>query len=203
MDYENRRPLVLGAVVLGVVIVLVGTFLIFRDKGVTLIVTPIPNDQTLTVDGQPVVASNGEIKVKSGTHTLTGERRGFQTYSTTFKAGSGDELKVKMYLYANSSEGRDWARDNPDQERELEAEAGRQAGKSVGVCGEAAADPMLACALVGMGITSLSMAAAAVRPVGAQLGKVSSTQCEEAAEAALAASDPMAARDAARAALGL
>ena len=126
MEYENRRPLVLGAVVLGVVIVLVGTFLIFRDKGVTLIVTPIPNDQTLTVDGQPVVAANGEIKVKSGTHTLTGERRGFQTYSTTFKAGSGDELKIKMYLYANSSEGRDWARDNPDQERELEAEAGRQ-----------------------------------------------------------------------------
>ncbi len=85
----------------------------------------------------------------------------------------------------------------------ITAEAGRQAGKSVGVCGEAAADPMLACALVGMGITSLSMAAAAVRPVGAQLGKVSSTQCEEAAEAALAANDPMAARDAARAALGL
>ena len=56
----------------------------------------------------------------------------------------------------------------------ITAEAGRQAGKSVGVCGEAAADPLLACALVGMGITSLSMAAAAVRPVGAQLGKVSS-----------------------------
>ena len=85
----------------------------------------------------------------------------------------------------------------------ITAEAGRQAGKSVGVCGEAAADPMLACALVGMGITSLSMAAAAVRPVGAMLGKVSSTQCREAAEAALSASDPMAAREAARAALGL
>ncbi|MEJ7795700.1 MAG: putative PEP-binding protein, partial [Nocardioides sp.] len=54
----------------------------------------------------------------------------------------------------------------------ITAEAGRQADKSVGVCGEAAADPMLACALVGMGITSLSMAAAAVRPVGAQLAAV-------------------------------
>ena len=49
----------------------------------------------------------------------------------------------------------------------ITAEAGRQAGKSVGVCGEAAADPLLACALVGMGVTSLSMASAAVRPVGA------------------------------------
>ncbi len=83
----------------------------------------------------------------------------------------------------------------------ITAEAGRQAGKSVGVCGEAAADPLLACALVGMGITSLSMAAAAVRPVGAQLGRVTSEQCEDAAEAALAAHDPMAAREAVRAVL--
>jgi phosphotransferase system enzyme I (PtsI) len=83
----------------------------------------------------------------------------------------------------------------------ITAEAGRQAGKSVGVCGEAAADPLLACALVGMGITSLSMASAAVRPVGAQLGRVTFDQCEEAAEAALAAHDPMAAREAVRALL--
>ena len=44
----------------------------------------------------------------------------------------------------------------------ITAEAGKQAGKPVGVCGEAAADPLLACVLVGMGITSLSMASAAV-----------------------------------------
>ena len=80
----------------------------------------------------------------------------------------------------------------------ITAAAGREAGKSVGVCGEAAADPLLACALVGMGVTSLSMAAAAVRPVGARLGAVSSGLCEDAAEAALAASDPAAARDAVR-----
>src|SRR4051794_8676152 len=78
----------------------------------------------------------------------------------------------------------------------ITAEAGRRAGKPVGVCGEAAADPMLATALVGMGITSLSMALAAVRSVGAQLAAVSMDICEQAAEVALAATDPMAARDA-------
>ncbi len=72
----------------------------------------------------------------------------------------------------------------------ITAEAGKQAGKPVGVCGEAAADPVLACALVGMGITSLSMAAAAVRPVAARLATVTMDTCEEAAEAALAATDP-------------
>ena len=84
----------------------------------------------------------------------------------------------------------------------ITAEAGRQAGKPVGVCGEAAADPMLACVLVGMGITSLSMAAAAVRPVGAQLATASMDACEDAAEAALAAADPMAGRAAVRKLLG-
>jgi len=80
----------------------------------------------------------------------------------------------------------------------ISAEAGKQAGKPVGVCGEAAADPALAAALVGMGITSLSMASAAVRTVGAQLASVSMDMCEHAAEAALAQDDPMAARDAVR-----
>ncbi|MGA8845487.1 MAG: putative PEP-binding protein [Nocardioides sp.] len=84
----------------------------------------------------------------------------------------------------------------------ITAEAGQQAGKPVGVCGEAAADPLLACALVGMGITSLSMAGAATRPVGAKLASVTFAQCEDAAEAALAASDPAAGRAAVLALLG-
>jgi phosphotransferase system enzyme I (PtsI) len=82
------------------------------------------------------------------------------------------------------------------------ATAGRRAGKPVGVCGEAAADPLLAPALIGMGITSLSMAATAVRAVGAALGRVGIDACQEAARAALAAVDPSAARDAVRRVLG-
>ena len=84
----------------------------------------------------------------------------------------------------------------------ITAHAGTEAGKPVGVCGEAAADPLLATALIGMGISSLSMAARAVRPVGAQLGRVTMETCEAAAEAALSAPDPMAARAAVRELLG-
>jgi phosphoenolpyruvate-protein phosphotransferase (PTS system enzyme I) len=80
----------------------------------------------------------------------------------------------------------------------ITAEAGKRAGKPVGVCGEAAADPLLATALVGMGVTSLSMALAAVRPVGAQLAAVTMRTCEMAAEVALAATDPMTGRAAVR-----
>jgi len=83
----------------------------------------------------------------------------------------------------------------------ITAEAGRRAGKPVGVCGEAAADPLLAGVLVGLGITSLSMASAAVRPVGARLSGVTARQCADMAEAALTAADPREARAAAVAVL--
>ncbi|MGU3294391.1 phosphoenolpyruvate--protein phosphotransferase [Williamsia sp. M5A3_1d] len=81
------------------------------------------------------------------------------------------------------------------------ASAGSAAGKPVGVCGEAAADPLLACVLVGMGVTSLSSAPAAAAGVGAALGQVRTEQCRAAARAALATADPADARVAAAAAL--
>ncbi len=81
------------------------------------------------------------------------------------------------------------------------AEAGQAVGKPVGVCGEAAADPLLACVLVGLGITSLSMAGSAIGQVGAALAKVSIEACRAAAKAALDAEDPVAGRAAATAAL--
>jgi len=81
------------------------------------------------------------------------------------------------------------------------AEAGQRAGKPVGVCGEAAADPLLATVLVGFGVTSLSMAAAAVKPVGAQLSRVTLDDCRRAADDALAGADPASARSAVRARL--
>ena len=83
----------------------------------------------------------------------------------------------------------------------MTALAGQRAGKPVGVCGEAAADPLLACVLVGLGVTSLSAAAAAVPAVGARLATATLEQCRAAASAAVAAADPAAAREAALAAL--
>lgn len=55
----------------------------------------------------------------------------------------------------------------------------------VGVCGEAAADPHLACVLLGLGVSSLSVANAALPYVGAALAEVTLEQCRELATAAL------------------
>ncbi|MFD7078094.1 putative PEP-binding protein [Nocardioides sp. NPDC059952] len=84
----------------------------------------------------------------------------------------------------------------------ITAEAGRTAGKPVGICGEAAADPLLAPVLVGLGVTSLSMAPAAVPAVGARLGSVAAALCDEAAEAALGALSPAQGREAVATLLG-
>lgn len=83
------------------------------------------------------------------------------------------------------------------------AAAGKKLGKPVGVCGEAAADPVLACVLIGMGVTSLSMAASAVSAVGAQISAVSLEQCQAAAEAVKNARGSGEARTLAREALGI
>lgn len=76
-------------------------------------------------------------------------------------------------------------------------QAAKDTGKPAGVCGEAAADPRLALVLTGLGLTSLSMNAPAVRMVGATLAATTLTECEALAEAALAAANPVAARAAA------
>ncbi|MEU8382384.1 phosphoenolpyruvate--protein phosphotransferase [Streptosporangium sp. NPDC048865] len=74
--------------------------------------------------------------------------------------------------------------------------AGRAAGKPVGVCGEAAADPLLATVLVGLGVTSLSMSAPGIPAVRESLAACSLEQCRENARIALAADDPAEARKA-------
>ncbi|TDO67606.1 hypothetical protein EV651_103519 [Kribbella sp. VKM Ac-2571] len=123
---ENRRPFMIGVVVLAVVLIVIGGVVLFHGGGseTTLTVQSIPNDLTLKLDGHEIPA-NGEVKIKEGKHTLEGSRRGFQSYTQTFTSGS-DRLSYKMFLYANSAEGREWAKNNPEQQREAEAEAGRR-----------------------------------------------------------------------------
>ncbi len=74
------------------------------------------------------------------------------------------------------------------------ASAGTELDRAVGVCGEAASDPLLALVLVGLGITSLSMAPACLPDVRATLAQHTTQQCRALAAAALQATSPQAAR---------
>jgi phosphoenolpyruvate-protein phosphotransferase (PTS system enzyme I) len=70
--------------------------------------------------------------------------------------------------------------------------------RPVGVCGEAAADPAMACVLVGLGVTSLSMSATAIPAVADVLANVSYDECVALAHEAVAAASPDGAREAVR-----
>jgi phosphotransferase system enzyme I (PtsI) len=72
--------------------------------------------------------------------------------------------------------------------------AGSVLGKPVGICGEAAADPMLAVVLVGLGATTLSMSPAALADVRAELTRFTLEQAKEFADIALSANSAVEAR---------
>jgi phosphotransferase system enzyme I (PtsI) len=82
----------------------------------------------------------------------------------------------------------------------LTADAGRATGRPVGVCGEAASDPLLALVLVGFGVTSLSMAPTSLPEVRLALSRHSMAECQALAAMALRAPDGKAGREAVRAA---
>ncbi|MCU1615229.1 MAG: Phosphoenolpyruvate-protein phosphotransferase of system [Frankiales bacterium] len=81
----------------------------------------------------------------------------------------------------------------------LTAGAGHDLGKQVGVCGEAAGDPLLAPVLVGLGVTSLSMAPVGLPAVRAALAAHTLAECRDLAEVALVADGAAEARAAVRA----
>jgi phosphotransferase system enzyme I (PtsI) len=72
--------------------------------------------------------------------------------------------------------------------------AGATLRRPVGVCGEAASDPLLALVLVGLGVTSLSMAPACLPEVRASLIEHSYENCREMSTVALEAATAAEAR---------
>ena len=111
--------------------------------------------------------------------------------------GSND---LAQYTFAaDRMEGALWNLLDPWQPALLQliavcAQAGRDLGKPVGLCGEAAADPALAPVFAGMGLTSLSMSARAVPLVRRALGARSLDDCRHLAEQVVAAGTPEQAR---------
>ncbi|WP_082043919.1 phosphoenolpyruvate--protein phosphotransferase [Mobilicoccus massiliensis] len=78
----------------------------------------------------------------------------------------------------------------------LTCEGGRATGKPVGVCGEAGGDPLLALVLVGLGVSSLSMAPGRVSAVRAALRLHDYSTCQQMAAYAVNAQTSVAAKEA-------
>ena len=74
---------------------------------------------------------------------------------------------------------------------------GDATGKHIGVCGEAGGDPLMALVLVGLGVSSLSMAPSKVSAVRAALRLHDFETCKQMANYAVDAVNAKEARDAA------
>ena len=79
--------------------------------------------------------------------------------------------------------------------------AGELTKKPVGICGEAAADPLLAVVLIGLGVTSLSMSPTALADVRAEISRFTLLEARELAERVLSTRSAADARIAASAVL--
>ena len=79
--------------------------------------------------------------------------------------------------------------------------AGELTKKPVGICGEAAADPILAVVLIGLGVTSLSMSPTALADVRAEISRFTLAEARELAERVLSSRNAADARSAASAVL--
>jgi len=79
--------------------------------------------------------------------------------------------------------------------------AGKMTKKPVGICGEAAADPLLAVVLIGLGVTSLSMSPTALADVRAEISRFTLSEARELAERVLSTRNAADARIAASAVL--
>ncbi|MGH8775406.1 MAG: phosphoenolpyruvate--protein phosphotransferase [Jiangellaceae bacterium] len=84
---------------------------------------------------------------------------------------------------------------------QLTCAAGEKRDRPVGVCGEAAADPALACVLVGLGVSSLSMTPRSIPDVADVLLATSHDDCVRLGELAVNAASATAARASVRAEL--
>lgn len=78
---------------------------------------------------------------------------------------------------------------------ELACTGGAANEAHIGVCGEAGGDPLLALVLVGLGVTSLSMAPGKVSAVRAVLARHDLATCQAMARAAVSAPDAVVARE--------
>jgi len=84
---------------------------------------------------------------------------------------------------------------------EMICQQASQAGIKVGVCGEAAADPLLSAVLAGLGVQSVSMAAPAVTKAIDYLSSITKEQAQQVAQRALEGRTPAQAKEFALAAL--
>ena len=85
----------------------------------------IPNDATLSIDGQQF--KPGMAYLKPGTYSVKAEKEGFRTYEDTIKIEAPNTTDIDIALAPESDEAKQWQQDNMNQYYEFERRTGVRA----------------------------------------------------------------------------
>jgi hypothetical protein len=128
MNQNLRKIVYIGAAILALALIVFIFILGLQSKDKTATITiqsVVPNDPTITIDGQKVKA-NGDTAVTPGKHTLVAKRNGFADKTQEVEAKNGQPATVRLIMTPNSQVGYDWLREHPDQAVEWEGQVGQQ-----------------------------------------------------------------------------
>jgi hypothetical protein len=126
MDTHQRRFIFIAGGIFIALIVVSLLFFFLQSRMGRLIVTLVPNDGTVTVDGKPI-AANGTTFVAAGKHTIVAHRDYFVDQKQDFTISSGENKAFSFYLLTGGSgPGLEWLKQHPDQASEIEGYYGQQ-----------------------------------------------------------------------------
>lgn len=114
--------------IVGLILLSLLAFLLFQDRNdsANLKLVVVPDDATVTIDGQS--SGPGLIELPPGEHTIVAEKEGFETLSQTVDIGPSLET-VAFALTPVSEEAKAWAQENQDKYLEVESIAGTAANQ--------------------------------------------------------------------------
>lgn len=132
LELRNKKTITLIIVILVAIAALsLIVTLNKKDRGIPIHLDKVPKDLILSVDGQN--HSGSTIYVSEGTHKITGEKDGFESYTYDITIKSGTPTKTLFFILTpRSDEARQWATEN----QTLYSEAGERAGAAAAEEGE-------------------------------------------------------------------
>lgn len=123
----SRKQLITIIILLVALIIIPVSVMFIHSQinSATINVIIAPASSKILLDNKDII-SNGEIKTTPGTHTISAEKDGFTTQSTTVEAKKGETTTVTMVLESNSDATANWYSENADDASVIESIVGAE-----------------------------------------------------------------------------
>jgi hypothetical protein len=127
MNPAQKRVVMFGGAALVIILISVGILASLNSGKVRVEVVVLPDDSSITLDGQPAKAGN--MQLTKGEHTFTASRQDFTTINKKINTNDLDPDNPKIYLMPrpDSEAAVQWLLDHPEVQEKREAAGGAEA----------------------------------------------------------------------------